>query len=252
MLTRRVIPCLDCRDGRVVKGIQFGNLRDCGAPEDHARQYLQQGADELVLLDVAATVNGRANQLETIRRVRDELSIPLTVGGGVRDLESAGALLLAGADKISVNSAAVNSPELLDRLAAEFGAQCIVLAVDAREQAVGNWRVLTHSGGRDSGLDAVAWCVEAARRGIGEILLTSWDRDGTRSGYDLKLIGAVSDSVTVPVIASGGAREPMDLVRAIEAGADAVLAASMFHSGEYRIADVKRVLAESGWSVRQC
>lgn len=251
MLTRRVIPCLDCRDGRVVKGVRFADLRDVGSPALCAAAYAEQGADEIVLLDVSATPADRGHHVETVRAVREELSIPLTVGGGVRSVADAGALLEAGADKVAVNTAAVRSPALLDDLARRFGAQCVVLAVDAaRHEAA--WRVAVHSGAERTALDVLDWCQEAAQRGAGEILLTSWDRDGTRSGYDLPLLTAVTRCVRVPVIASGGAAAPVHLLEALQAGADAVLAASIFHDGEYTVGEIKTYVARHGAQVRPC
>lgn len=251
MLTKRIIPCLDCRDGRVVKGVQFANLCDVGSPAELASRYEQQGADEIVLLDVAATVEGRANQASAVEAVRGMLSIPLTVGGGVRDAGDARRLLEHGADKVSINSAAVSRPDLIDEMAREFGSQCTVLAVDAVGIGENSWQVVVHSGRILTGHDVVAWCVEAVGRGVGEILLTSWDRDGMRSGYCLELIEAVSQRVTVPVIASGGANEPRHLWEALVAGADAVLAASIFHSGEYSVQQTKDYLKAKHIEVRQ-
>lgn len=251
MLTRRIIPCLDCRDGRVVKGVRFAGLRDVGSPAECAAAYQEQGADEIVLLDVSATPEGRENQVETVRRVREVLSIPLTVGGGVRGVESAAALLDAGADKVAVNTAAVRNPDLIGQLAGQFGRQCTVLAVDAARQPDEGWEVVVHSGAERTGIDAVAWCRDGARRGAGEILLTSWDRDGTRDGYELDLIEAVTRMVTVPVIASGGAATPEHLLEALRAGADAVLAASIFHEAEYSVADVKGYLVEHAVEIRR-
>ncbi len=250
MLTRRIIPCLDCRDGRVVKGVRFQGLRDAGSPAELAAAYEAQGADELVLLDVSATPEGRGTQVETVRQVRAVLSIPLTVGGGVRDADSARALLEAGADKVAVNTAAVREPELLTRLAREFGCQCTVLAVDAARRAGGGWEVVVTSGRERTGLDAGEWCSRGVACGAGEILLTSWDRDGTRAGYDLDLLRAVTRAVSVPVIASGGAASPEHLCDALEAGADAVLAASIFHDAEYTVGDIKRALVARGVAVR--
>lgn len=250
MLTRRIIPCLDCRDGRVVKGVRFAGLRDAGAPCELAAMYQAQGADEIVLLDVSATPEGRATQVETVRAVRGVLSIPLTVGGGVRNVDSARALLEAGADKVGVNTAAVRDPTLLSTLAAEFGRQCTVLAVDAAAQPGGGWEVVILSGRQRTGIDALDWCRAGVERGAGEILLTSWDRDGTRAGYDLQLLTAICHAVPVPVIASGGAASPQHLCAALAAGADAVLAASIFHEGDYTIADIKRELAACGLPVR--
>ncbi len=251
MLTRRIIPCLDCRDGRVVKGVRFANLRDMGAPVECAAAYQDQGADEIVVLDIAATPVGREHQAETVRAVREVLSIPLTVGGGIRTVENARALLDAGADKVAVNTAAVRDPALIDALAGEFGCQCTVLAVDAVRNGDGGWRVAVRSGAEHTPVDAVAWCREAVQRGAGEILLTSWDRDGTRDGYDLELLAAVASAVTVPVIASGGAASPAHLIEALKAGADAVLAASIFHESQYTVQEVKLYLAGNGIEVRR-
>ena len=251
MLTKRIIPCLDCRAGRVVKGVRFGNLRDVGTPAEQAALYENQGADEIVVLDVSAAVTGRANQVETVKAVREVLSIPLTVGGGIRNVIDATRLLEFGADKVSINSAAVQNPELINELARQFGSQCTVLAVDAAEDGRGFWEVVIHSGTTRTGIDVVNWCRNGVDRGAGEILLTSWDRDGTRTGYCLELIAAVSGAVTVPVIASGGANEPRHLFEAIQAGADAVLAASIFHSGELSVADIKDFLAKQQVEVRQ-
>ncbi|MBX3418899.1 MAG: imidazole glycerol phosphate synthase subunit HisF [Pirellulaceae bacterium] len=251
MLTTRIIPCLDCRDGRVVKGVQFGNLRDVGSPAEQAALYETQGADEIVLLDVIATIEGQAAQAATIRVVRQELSIPLTVGGGVRSIEDAERLLDCGADKVSVNTAAVQNPGLIEELANRFGRQCIVLAVDAASNENGGWGVVTHSGRQHTDWEVGDWCRFGADLGAGEILLTSWDRDGTRSGYCLKLLRHVRDNLNVPLIASGGANSPQHLWEAIQAGADAVLAASIFHSGEYTVGDVKSFLLDCGVEVRQ-
>ena len=251
MLTRRVIPCLDCRDGRVVKGVRFSGLRDVGAPVECAAAYQAQGADEIVLLDVSATPQGRENQADTVRAVRAALSIPLTVGGGVRGVENARTLLDAGADKIAINTAAVLHPALIGQLSDLFGSQCIVLAVDAARRSAGGWRVAIRSGQVHTEWDAVAWCREAVERGAGEILLTSWDRDGTRDGYDLELLAAVTNAVSTPVIASGGAAEPEHLLAALRAGADAVLAAGIFHDGDFTVAEVKSCLAHAGIEVRR-
>ena len=243
MLTRRIIPCLDVSNGRVVKGVQFSGLRDAGTPAELAAAYAALGADEIVMLDVSATPQGRGTQLETVAAVRAQLTIPLTVGGGVRRVEDAAALLEAGADKVSVNTAAVLDPTILDRLAERFGSQCTVVAIDAAAtNTPGQWEVVIRGGRERTGVDAVAWAEEAARRGAGEVLLTSWDRDGTRAGYDLALLEAVSRRVAVPVIASGGADTPAHLVEAFGAGADAVLAASIFHDGDTTPAELKRAL----------
>ena len=249
MLIPRVIPCLDVRDGRVVKGLRFGDLRDVGSPSTLAAEYERQGADELVLLDVSATPEGRGAALDTVRAVRRVLSIPLTVGGGVRRPEDAADLLEAGADKVGVNSAAVADPGLLSLLAERFGRQCVVLALDAARLGEG-WEVVVRSGRDRTGIDAVTWAARAASLGAGEVLLTSWDRDGTGAGYDLPLLRAVAGAVGVPVIASGGAATPGDLAAALRAGADAVLAASIFHDGVFTVGQVKAALAAEGIRVR--
>jgi cyclase len=249
-LAHRIIPCLDVRDGRVVKGVRFQNLRDTGDPAEQAELYERQGADEIVLLDVAASPEGRRTQLDTVRAVRRRLHIPLAVGGGVRTADDANALLNAGADKVGVNTAAVGNPGLIDRLADRFGSQCVVLAIDARRREVG-WETLVKGGREPVGRDAVEWAREGARRGAGELLLTSWDRDGTRSGCDLELLAAVSGAVNIPVIASGGIGRSEDVVEALRSGADAVLAASIFHDGDLRVADVKEFLRSEGMVVRR-
>ena len=252
MLTRRLIPCLDVRNGRTVKGIRFADLRDVGDPAEQAAAYEAAGADELVMLDVAATPDARSTAVETVAAVRAVISIPLTVGGGVRQRSDAAALLEAGADKVAVNTAAVDSPALLTKLADAFGRQCVVIAIDAarRRDDRPGWQVVVRSGTERLELDAVAWAAEAVERGAGEILLTSWDRDGTRSGYDLELLGTVAARTRAPVIASGGAASPEHMAEALEAGADAVLAASIFHDAEYTITDVKRTLARHGLEIR--
>ena len=250
-LAVRIVPCLDVQDGRVVKGIHFANLRDAGDPAEQAALYEAQGADEIVLLDIGASPRHRMTQIETVRQVRSVLGIPLTVGGGVRSVNDARQLLTAGADKVSVNSAAVDRPELLGELAREFGSQCVVLAIDARRIATG-WDVLVMGGRqRVSGLDAVSWATRGAGGGAGEILLTSWDRDGTRDGCDLELLTAVSGAVRVPVIASGGIGTRAHVADAIAAGADAVLAASVFHDGDETVAGIKSELSRLGVRVRQ-
>ncbi|MCL6609205.1 MAG: imidazole glycerol phosphate synthase subunit HisF [Geminicoccaceae bacterium] len=249
MLARRVVPCLDVSHGRVVKGVRFQGLRDAGDPAERARLYEEQGADEIVILDVSATPEGRGHQLETVARVREVLAIPLTVGGGIRSEDDAWRLLEAGADKVSVNTAAVERPALLAEIAARFGRQCCVLAIDAALRD-GRFEVLVKGGREGTGKDAVGWARDGERLGAGEILLTSWDRDGTRSGYDLPLTRAVASAVRIPVIASGGADTPEHLAEALEAGADAVLAASIFHDGDRTVAEVKRFLAARGVRVR--
>ena len=252
MLTVRIIPCLDVRDGRVVKGIKFQGLRDAGSPPELAAMYEEQGADELTLLDVSATPEGRATKLDVIRAVRERMALPLTVGGGVRSAENAAELLNAGADKVGVNTAAVVEPSLLAELADRFGRQCVVIAIDAAANGRGSWEVVVESGKKRTGLDAIEWAEEAARLGAGEILLTSWDRDGTKSGYDLELISAVSRAVEIPVIASGGAATPQHIAEAVRAGADAALAASIFHYGEYTVAQLKEELFKLNVRVRRC
>ena len=249
MLKARIIPCLDVNDGRVVKGVKFQNLRDAGSPEELAAHYEEQGADELVVLDVSATRQARLAMLETVEIVRKQLSIPLTVGGGVGSVEDAGRLLNAGADKVSINSAAVRNPDLVNEMAQRFGAQCTVVAIDAK-MTDGQFQVLTRSGTEAETLNAVAWAAEAQQRGAGEILLTSFDRDGTRSGYDLPMLDAVTAACGLPVIASGGANSVAHMVEAFEHGAHAVLAASIFHDGNMTVNDVKRELADRGISTR--
>ena len=259
MLARRIIPCLDIRDGRVVKGIKFQNLRDAGDPVECAQRYEQEGADELVLLDVSATTEGRAHALDTVRAVRAVLRIPLTVGGGVRSAEDVGRLLNAGADRVGVNSAAVDNPAILSDTAQQFGRQCTVISIDAAcrlnapdpgQPQLSDWEVVVASGKRRTKRDALEWAREAVELGAGEILLTSLDRDGTREGYDLELLRAVCSIVSVPVVASGGADRPEHLIEALEVGAHAVLAASIFHSGETTVRAVKERLAEAGVIVR--
>ena len=249
-LARRIVPCLDVRHGRVVKGIRFQNLRDAGDPAERAALYEQQGADEIVLLDIAASPEGQSTHLETVRRVRRSLRIPLTVGGGVRSVEDARRLLSSGADKVAVNTAAVRDPDLLGKMAANFGRQCVVLAIDARRRS-GDWQVLVTGGREATGLDAVDWARRGAAGGAGEILLTSWDRDGTRSGCDLELVRQVSGAVSVPVIASGGIGSRQHVAEAMAAGADAVLAASIFHDEDQSVTEVKSFLAAQGFAVRQ-
>jgi imidazoleglycerol phosphate synthase cyclase subunit len=257
----RIIPCLDVKDGRVVKGVKFQGLRDAGDPREQAAAYEAQGADELVILDVSATVEGRETAVETVRAVREVLSIPLTVGGGVREVEHAAALLDAGADKVGINSAAVDNPPILTALANRFGRQCVVLAIDAAEtedhgrRCLGdehfNYEVVVKGGRQRMGLDAVQWAVEGVALGAGEILLTSWDRDGTHEGFHTGMLYEVCHAVPVPVIASGGASAPADFPGAFEAGATGALAASIFHDGTYTVGDVKRYLqAQTALEVR--
>jgi cyclase len=249
-LARRVIPCLDVAAGRVVKGVRFEDLRDQGDPAESALRYAGQGADEIVFLDIGAAPEERDTDVEWVRRAAEQVFVPLTVGGGVRSEADARRLLRSGADKVGINSAAVERPELIRELARRFGSQCVVLSVDARKQEDG-WEVVTRGGRNATGLDALAWIREGVERGAGEILLTSIDRDGTQGGYDLALIEEVSAAVPVPVIASGGAGEAAHLVKALAAGAAAVLAASIFHQGTYTVGDVKREIAAAGFPVRE-
>lgn len=251
MLKARIIPCLDVKDGRVVKGIKFQGLRDAGDPVEQAARYVEEGADELVILDVSATPEGRGHAVDTVAAVREVLDLPLTVGGGVRRVEDAEALLGAGADKVAVNSAAVANPELLTRLATRFGVQCTVLALDAARREDGpGWEVVVKSGKERTGKDAVAWAKEAETRGAGEVLLTSWDRDGTGEGYDLELLAAVRAEVSIPIIASGGVANAEHLAEGLEAGADAVLAATIFHDGHLTVGAVKADLRARGLPIR--
>jgi cyclase len=252
MVLKRVIPCLDVDGGRVVKGTNFVGLRDAGDPVELAERYDAEGADELVFLDITASHERRETIVELARRTADNVFIPFTIGGGIRSVEDAQAVLDAGADKISVNSAALARPELLTELADHFGAQCVVIAIDAKSNTNGSWDVYVNGGrSRVEGRDAVSWAVEAVERGAGEVLLTSMDRDGTTDGYDLALTRAVSKAVPVPVIASGGAGSLEHLSAAIADGAaDAVLCASIFHYGDYRVRDAKRHLADAGIPVR--
>ena len=250
-LAKRIIPCLDVHAGRVVKGVNFVRLRDAGDPVEVARGYDAAGADELAFLDITASSDARDTIVEVIERVADEVFIPLTVGGGVRRVEDVRKLLNAGADKVSINTAAVEEPDLVRRAAARFGSQAIVVAIDARAAGPGRWEVYTHGGRKARGLDAVEWAREVSGHGAGEILLTSMDRDGTRSGFDLELTRAVSNAVPVPVIASGGVGSLEHLAAGIEEGhADAVLAASVFHFGDITIPDAKRFLAARGIEMR--
>ena len=245
MVKKRVIPCLDVARGRVVKGVNFVNLRDMGEPVELATRYSELGADELVLLDITATLQGRGPMLEVIERSAEELSIPFTVGGGVTGVADARALLLAGADKVAVNRAAFDEPAIVTELADEFGSQAVVVAIDARAG-----EVVTHAGREPRGREAVDWAREAVERGAGEILLTSIDADGTRAGYDLELTAAVAQTVSVPVIASGGAGEVRHLAEAFAAGAEAALVASIVHERPERLPELKRELKEAGWPIR--
>jgi len=249
-LARRVIPCLDVADGRVVKGVRFEDLVDQGDPAEAALRYAREGADEIVFLDIGAAPEGRDTRLDWVERTARQVFIPLTVGGGVRSEDDANRLLRSGADKIGINSAAVENPELVSILARRFGSQCVVLSVDARRCDDG-WEVVTHGGRKATGLKALSWIGESVERGAGEILLTSIDRDGTKAGYDLDLIARVARFVSVPVIASGGAGTPEHLAQALAAGAAAVLAASIFHQGTYTVGQIKRSLAEAGFPIRE-
>lgn len=250
-LTTRVIPCLDVDNGRVVKGVNFQGLRDAGDPVELAARYDREGADELTFLDVSASKDGRGTMLDVVRRTAEQVFIPLTVGGGVRSAEDVDALLRAGADKVSVNSSAVARPELLRELSERFGSQCIVLSVDARRTVDGSFEVTTHGGTKSAGLDALEWAKRGEQLGVGEILLNSMDGDGTKQGFDLELIKAVRAEVSIPVIASGGAGQAAHFPPAVEAGADAVLAASIFHFGEVSISEVKDAMASAGVEVRR-
>ncbi len=251
MLKRRVIPCLDVKDGRTVKGVGFVDLKDAGDPVELARRYDADGADELAFLDIAASVEGRGTLIELVSRTAAEVFMPLMVGGGVAEVEDVRRLLLAGADKVSINTAAVREPELVRRAAAKFGSQCITVAIDAKQTAPGRWEVFTHGGRRATGLDAVAWARRMAETGAGEILLTSMDRDGSQAGYDLALTRQVVDAVSVPVIASGGAGSLQHMVEVLaETGVSAVLAASIFHFGRHGVAEAKRAIADAGIPVR--
>ncbi len=251
MIKTRVIPCLDVKDGRVVKGVNFVSLRDAGDPVEQARAYDAAGADELMFLDITASSDNRSAILDVIARTADVCFMPLSVGGGVRTVDDARRLLRAGADKVSVNTAAVEDPDLVARMADAFGAQCVVAAVDVKRVAPDRWDVFTYGGRKDTGIDALDYVRRIVAKGAGEILLTSMDRDGARTGYDLPLLRTVTDAAPVPVIASGGAGSIPHLVAAvIEGGADAVLAASIFHFGEISIADAKRGLAAAGVPVR--
>ena len=251
MLSVRIIPCLDVRDGRVVKGVNFVNLVDAGDPVEQAKAYENQGADELVLLDITASSDNRAIMRDVVERTAGECFMPLTVGGGLRTLEDIRLMLNAGADKVSLNTSAITNPNLVSEASAKFGNQCIVVAIDAKREGEGRWNVYTHGGRNRTELDAVEWAKEVERRGAGEILLTSMDCDGTKDGYDIALTRAVSDAVKIPVIASGGAGNLKHLVDAVKlGGASAVLAASIFHFGTYTIEQAKREMRAAGLPVR--
>jgi cyclase len=247
---KRVIPCLDVDAGRVVKGTNFVDIRDAGDPVELAERYDREGADELIFLDITATSDKRATMVDLARRTADNVFVPFTIGGGIRSVQDAQAVLDAGADKVAVNSAAVLRPELIDELADVFGVQCVVLAIDAKRREDGGWQVYTAGGRNATGIDAVQWARDGAQRGAGEILLTSMDRDGTNAGYDLELTRAVCEAVSVPVIASGGAGQLDHLADALEAGADAALVASLFHFGHFSVGEAKEHLTRRGQPVR--
>ncbi len=252
MLAVRIIPCLDVKGGRVVKGVKFAGLKDAGDPAELAARYEEEGADELVFLDVSATTEERKAQVEVVRKVRERISIPMTAGGGVRATEDAKALLDAGADKVSINTAAVDRPEIIKEIADRFGSQCAVLALDAArsDKTLCGYEVVTHSGTNRTGIDALKWAAKAESLGAGEILLTSFDNDGGREGYDLLLLKIISEAVRVPIIASGGANGAGHMLQAFKAGADAALAASIFHYAEITIGEIKKYLAENEITVR--
>lgn len=250
MLAKRIIPCLDVAEGRVVKGVHFVDLKDAGDPVELGARYYREGADELVFLDITATVEERKTVVDWVRRVADSVFIPFTVGGGIGTVSQVQDLLRAGADKVSINSAAVRNPDLVAEASQAFGSQCIVLAVDAKRSEK-SWKVFVSGGRTETDRDALKWIRQGEELGAGEILLTSMDSDGTQKGYDLELLKAVSESVRIPVIASGGAGSPQHLVEALEAGADAVLAASIFHYDHYGIAEVKEYLADHSIPVRR-
>ena len=251
MVSKRIIPCLDVKDGRVVKGVRFVNLRDAGDPVEAAKKYSEEGADEITFLDITASHEKRKTMIDVVERTASEVFVPLTVGGGLRTVEDVRELLLAGADKVTINTAAITDPDFVRRASARFGSQCIVVAIDARRRNGGGWEVFTHGGRNPTGIDAVGWAAKMEDFGAGEILLTSMDRDGTEDGYDLELTEAISGTVGIPVIASGGAGRLEHLLEAVEAGrADAVLCASIFHYGKYSINEAKEFLSERGVLVR--
>ncbi|MFX0091760.1 MAG: imidazole glycerol phosphate synthase subunit HisF [Candidatus Hodarchaeota archaeon] len=248
-LIKRIIPCLDVKDGRVVKGVKFQNLRDSGDPVELARYYNEEGADELVFLDISATLEGRKSMLEVIRAVAEQVFIPLTVGGGIRSKDDMMEIIKAGAEKVSINTAAVKNPDLIAEGAKKFGSQCIVVAIDAK-RIDDSWEVYTHGGTKPTGINAIKWAQKAVEKGAGEILLTSMNQDGTNEGDDLELIREVCQSVSVPVIASGGAGKPEHFNEVIEAGAEAVLAASLFHFNKLKIKDLKKFLDKKNVAIR--
>ena len=250
-LAKRIIPCLDVDQGRVVKGVRFEDIRDAGDPVEISRRYNKEGADEITFLDITASHENRATTYETVSRIASEVFIPLTVGGGIRNTDNIRDLLLAGADKVSINTAAVFEPELVKRAADKFGCQCIVVAIDAKQISSDRWEIFTHGGRKPTGIDVVEWAVRMVSFGAGEILLTSMDRDGTRNGFDLGLTRSVADAVTVPVIASGGVGNLTHLVDGVlEGHAEAVLAASIFHFAQHTISEAKETMARSGIEVR--
>lgn len=251
MLAKRIIPCLDVKDGRVVKGVRFLNLRDAGDPVEIAKRYSDEGADEITFLDITASFEERKTMIDVVERTAGEVFVPLTVGGGVRTLEDIRQLLLAGADKVSINTAAVKNPDFVKASSDRFGSQCIVVAIDARKVAEESWEVFTHGGRNPTGIDAVEWALKMEELGAGEVLLTSMDMDGTKAGYDLELTKAISQSVGIPVIASGGAGNLEHLYEGMTLGeADAALVASIFHYGEYSIRDAKEFLIKKGVEIR--
>lgn len=251
MVSKRIIPCLDVKDGRVVKGVRFVNLRDAGDPVEVAKKYSEEGADEITFLDITASHEKRKTMIDVVERTASEIFVPLTVGGGLTTVQDVRELLLAGADKVTINTAAITDPDFVRRASERFGSQCIVVAIDARRKDGGGWEVFTHGGRNPTGIDAVGWAAKMEDFGAGEILLTSMDRDGTEDGYDLELTRTISETVGIPVIASGGAGRLEHLVEAVEAGrADAVLCASIFHYGKYSINEAKQFLSEKGVLVR--
>jgi len=251
VLTKRIIPCLDVKDGRVVKGIKFKQLRDAGDPAELASLYDEQGADEIVFLDISASVEGRETMYEVVERTAQRIHIPLTVGGGIRTLDNINRMLRSGADKVAINTAAVENPKLVEDSSKKFGSQCVVIAIDAKRVGKGKWEVYTYGGRKSTGLDALKWAKQVESLGAGEILLTSVDADGTRAGYDIELTRTIADAVNIPVIASGGAGNPQHIYEVLTATkADAALAAGIFHYGVYTVGDVKRYLAERDIPVR--
>lgn len=249
-LSLRIIPCLDVTEGRVVKGVNFVNLVDAGDPTELAETYNHEGADELTFLDISATSSGRDTTIEVVKKTAEKVFIPLTVGGGIRTVEDVDKLLRAGADKVSINTAALKRPQLISEIASQFGSQVLVLSVDARRSGNG-FEVTTHGGRESAGVDALEWIKSAVELGVGEVLLNSMDADGTREGFDLEMISKVRPICSVPLIASGGAGKLSDFASALDAGADALLAASVFHFGTFRISDVKKYLSERGYNVRE-